>query len=246
MTDSSKALSIIAYYLSEYDMAAVHALGFTTQKAAFKAISVSFNRDNNYLKLRRDEFDALPDSSSHRNGWRNRPAARDVINLAAYLKDFSFDELTSLVQSLINAQTGALATIPDAATPNSNDRTYSETELENLINFEDPTATVRIKTSPTTVRVYNPAIIRDLKKLYKGNCQLCGCKPFSAQDCDLTEVHHIDYFAQSHNNNANNLIVLCPNHHRLIHKLNPHYNTERQCYIYPDGTEESVKINYHL
>ena len=73
MTEVSKALSIIAYYLSEYDMDAVHTLGFKTQKEAFKQISVCFNKDNNYLKLRRDEFDALPSSSSHRNGWRNRP-----------------------------------------------------------------------------------------------------------------------------------------------------------------------------
>lgn len=246
MTDSSKALSIIAYYLSEYDMVAVHALGFTTQKAAFKAISVSFNRDNNYLKLRRDEFDALPDSSSHRNGWRNRPAARDVINLAAHLKKFSFDELTDLVRSLINAQTGALAAVLDATAMSSDDRIYSEMELENLVNFEDPTATVRIKTSPTIVRVYNPSIIRGLKKLYNGNCQICGCKPLGKTVLDITEVHHIDYFAHSHNNNASNLVVLCPNHHRLIHKANPHYDIDRQCYIYPDGTEETIKLNYHL
>ncbi len=247
MTDTSKALSIIAYYLSEYDMTAVHALGYTTQKAAFKQISVCFNRDNNYLKLRRDEFDALPSSSSHRNGWRNRPAAKDVINLAAYLKAFSFDELTDLVKSLIDAQSGSLAAIPGATSAaGTNDHIYTEAELENLVNFEDPNATVRIKTSATSVRVYNPVIIRQLKTLYKGCCQICGQKPFAKIDCDLSEVHHIDYFSVSHNNNSSNLIVLCPNHHRLIHKLNPSYDRDRHCYIYPDGTEEALNINYHL
>ena len=246
MTDSSKALSIIAYYLSEYDIKAIQTLGFDTQRAAFKEISICFKRDNNYLKLRRDEFDALPDSSSHRNGWRNRPAAKDVINVAAYLKQFSFEELTELVKSLIAAESGDLVTIPKTTETSADERVCSETELENIINFEDSGATVKIKTSPTTVRVYNPSIIRNLKKLYKGQCQICGGKPFSDINCDLTEVHHIDYFSKSHNNNSTNLIVLCPNHHRLIHKLNPIYDKELKCFTYPDGETETLKLNYHL
>ena len=244
MKETSKSLSIIAYYLSEYDTVALQALGFKTQTAAFKEISILFNRDNNYLKLRRDEFDALPDSSSHRIGFRNRPPAKQVVNLATYLKGFSFEDLTELVKSLIDAQSGKLVAIPDV--DDADEHIYSEAELEQLINFEDHNATVKIKTAPTTVRVYNPSIIRQLKKLYNGNCQLCGCKPFANVTCDLTEVHHIQYFATSHNNNASNLIVLCPNHHRLIHKLNPKYNADRQYYIYPNGEEEQLALNYHL
>ena len=246
MTDVSKSLTIIAYYLSEYDTLALKALGYDTQKSAIKSISVIFNRDNNYLKLRRDEFDALPDSSSSRNGWRNRPPAKEVINVAAHLKTFSFDELTDLVRTIIDAQSGSLSTNPATVVSDPNERTYSETELENLINFEDENATVRIKTSPTSVRIYDASIIRQLKKLYKGHCQLCGIKPFSAFNCDLSEVHHIDYFATSHNNNANNLIVLCPNHHRLIHKLKPQYDAEQRCFLFQNGTAESITLNYHL
>ena len=132
MTDVSKSLTIIAYYLSEYDTLALKALGYDTQKSAIKSISVIFNRDNNYLKLRRDEFDALPDSSSSRNGWRNRPPAKEVINVAAHLKTFSFDELTDLVRTIIDAQSGSLSTNPATVVSDPNERTYSETELENL------------------------------------------------------------------------------------------------------------------
>ena len=121
MTDSSRSLSIIAYYLSEYNTDALHSLGFTTQRAAFKEISVCFNRDNNYLKLRRDEFDALPDSASHRSGWRNRTPSRDVVNLAAYLKKFSYEELTELVKSIIAAQSGEFVDVPEKKTTDEND-----------------------------------------------------------------------------------------------------------------------------
>lgn len=246
MTDSSKALSIIAYYLSEFDMGAVQALGFATQKEAFKQISICFNRDNNYLKLRRDEFDALPDSSSHRKGWRNRPAAKDVLDIAAYLKHFSFDELTDIVQSMIKAQNPV--TVP--VLPNANTapavEPASEFDLENLINFQDTTADIRVKTSPSTVRVYNTSIIRQLKKLYHGSCQLCGRNPFPSFGIDISEVHHIDYFSTSRNNNTSNLIVVCPNHHRLIHKLNPACDKDALTFVYPNGITENVVLNYHL
>ena len=59
-------------YFSEYDMQAVSELGFRTRNAAIQTISEQVGSGNNYLKLRRDEFDALPDSASQRKGWRNR------------------------------------------------------------------------------------------------------------------------------------------------------------------------------
>ena len=55
MENVSKNLSIIAFYLSEYDIRAVKELGFSNRSEAFKAISILMGRDNNYLKLRRDE-----------------------------------------------------------------------------------------------------------------------------------------------------------------------------------------------
>ena len=88
---TSNILSILAYYLSEYDIEAVHMLGYKNRTECFKAISVKFSRDNNYLKLRRDEFDALSMSSSHRSGWKNRPATTDVIKLAEELRGFSLE-----------------------------------------------------------------------------------------------------------------------------------------------------------
>ena len=54
------------------------------------------------MKLRRDEFDALPESSSKRKGWRNRPPLKEVRELATYLHQFSFDELTEIVKSFID------------------------------------------------------------------------------------------------------------------------------------------------
>lgn len=245
MKEGSTALSIVAYYLSEYSKLALQALGYSTYSSAFKHISLLFDRDNNYLKLRRDEFDALPDSSSVRKGWRNRPAAKEVIEMAAYLKKFTFDELTGLVRALIDAQSAPKNDVPNDPEISETD-IFSETQLEDIINFEDHLSGIRVKFGSKTIRIYNSSIIHNLKLLYNGCCQLCGERPFSTFGCNLTEVHHIDYFMHSHNNNASNLVVVCPNHHRLIHKLNPQFDPQNKCFIYPNGMKEDIKLNYHL
>lgn len=244
MNQNSRTLSIIAYYLSEYDLDAVHALGYRTRSEAFKQISALMERDNNYLKLRRDEFDALPDSSSNRNGWKNRLPANDVVSLAVWLKDFNFAELSEMVNKLIfNTIDEQITTSGYAAEVPAN---ISENEFENLINMQDSTATIKIREGTIRTRVYNTSIIAQLKKLYRGNCQICGSAPFTSIKTDITEAHHIDYFSKSQNNNASNLIILCPNHHRLIHKLNPIFDNSTLAFIFDDGHSEKIKLNYHV
>ena len=55
--------------------------------------------------------------------------------------------------------------------------------------------------------------------LYRGCCQICGINKVDEFGIDISEVHHIRFFADSHNNDSSNLIVLCPDHHRIIHKI---------------------------
>ena len=49
MEATNKVLSIIAFYLSEYDMDAVNALGFRNRTAAISTISNRVGKGNNYL-----------------------------------------------------------------------------------------------------------------------------------------------------------------------------------------------------
>ena len=105
---------------------------------------------------------------------------------------------------------------------------------------------IKIKNTQTQQRVYNTGIIKQLKNLYKGKCQICAHRPFSEFTENICEVHHIKYFALSHNNNSSNLVVLCPNHHRLIHKLNPEFNAQKKSFVFNDGTELKILLDYHL
>lgn len=244
MEATSKTLSIIAYYLSEYDLDAVRALGYRTRNEAMKSISVAASRDNNYLKLRRDEFDALPESSSSRNGWRNRPPLKEVAEMGAHLRAFSFDELTEIVKSLI-AGFNTSGEVAQPITHFVKTDTISEEELEQIINFSDPGATIEFVTKTSARRVCNNTIIHKLKKLYNGQCQICGKKPIHGFDVDICEAHHIEHFADTQNNDANNIIIVCPNHHRMLHRLTPVFDRENSRFII-DNKELIIGLDYHL
>ncbi len=244
MEATSRSLSIIAYYLSEYDMDAVRALGYSTRSEAMKCISVAAGRDNNYLKLRRDEFDALPESSSTRNGWKNRPPIKEVVDMAAYLRTFSFDELTEIVKAIISG----FDTPSDLSSPVTRSiktEELSEEEIEQIINFSDLDATIEVVTKASTRRVCNMSIVYKLKQLYKGQCQLCGKRPFPDINEDICEAHHIEFFAETQNNDAKNIIIVCPNHHRLLHKLKPRFDREKMCFSLSDSLLK-IQLDYHL
>ena len=244
METTNSQLSIIAFYLSEYDADAVHALGFRTRQEAFDAISARFGKNNSFLKRRRDEYDALPDSASHRIGYQNRTPARIVQETAAYLHRFSFEELTGLVQSLIqDPEDGSLLDTNDTQVSMEH---MDEEEIERIANITDPSAKLVFRTIEGNQRVYNTRIIKQLKMLYLGRCQICGENPVSSFGVNICEAHHIAAFSVSKNNDASNIIILCPNHHRLIHQLAPVFDDENLRFVMDDNSMLPVVLDYHL
>ena len=241
--ERSRIMDVFAYYLSEYDMDAFSTLGFDTRTKGFEKIAASFSMKANYLKRLRDEYDVV--TSSERAGQRNRRPRTRIVETAKQLARFSFEEMTEMVKALLeNAEAPA-----EVESTNDNEALSADTPedaLENILNAKDPSATIRIKVGNNKVRIYKTSIIKQLKKIYDGKCQLCGCRPFNSVDEDICEAHHIEFFSASKNNDSANIIILCPNHHRLIHKLNPNYDADQQVFIYPDGRTEDIKINYHL
>lgn len=238
-----KIMDIIAYYLSEFDRKAFDAFGFDTQTKGFDAMAEPFGKKGSYLRRLRDEYDVV--TNSFRRGQCNRPPRSRIIQTTEYLKQFSFEELTEMVRVFLenaNPRNAAFEESQSEDLPEALD----EAALESILNFKDAGASLKVRTKDQRVRIYNTGIIRQLKKLYGGCCQLCGKGAFDGFDTDISEAHHIAYFADSQNNDASNIIILCPNHHRLIHKLNPIYEKDGNCFQFPDGKRNYVQIDYHL
>ena len=64
----------------------------------------------------------------------------------------------------------------------------------------------------------NPQHVKELRNLYEGMCQLCGWNPTSLYRRDLCEAHHVHWLSRGGHDALHNMVLICPNHHRAIHR----------------------------
>lgn len=121
-----------------------------------------------------------------------------------------------------------------------------ETVAEHILDGTDTTSGIVLKTKVCKIRHLTTTILRDLKVLYGYRCQICGQYIGEKYASNLIHAHHIEYFTKSLNNNADNIMILCPNHHGIIHDKNPTYNPQSRTFLYPNGFEEGLSLNLHL
>lgn len=123
-----------------------------------------------------------------------------------------------------------------------------ELVFENSINYRvtDPTADLVTNEKFVKIRKLDRAIGENLKMLYNYRCQICGKDIGSRYGQEIVEAHHIDYYVSSMNNDADNQLIVCPSHHRVIHSANPVFQRNNKIYKYENGLEEGLLINYHL
>ena len=124
----------------------------------------------------------------------------------------------------------------------------SEEEYEASINYNviDPYATTQTVLKMSKNRKLNKAIGENLKMHYDYRCQICGDNFGDKYGTRIVETHHIEPFVLSFNNDASNQIIICPNHHRVIHKTVPALDRRKMLFIYSNGIQEKVLINKHL
>lgn len=124
-----------------------------------------------------------------------------------------------------------------------------ETILEKLLELPtltDSQAALVEKFGLTRYRKLNRNLIDQLKSKYSYRCQICGRHFGEFYGVNLAECHYIEPFSISLNNDAENLLIVCPNHHRIIHTAEPTFDRERKLYLYPNGYQEILQLNEHL
>lgn len=126
---------------------------------------------------------------------------------------------------------------------NQNERLFEAT-----FNYDvqDDFAGINRVQSVVSVRKLNRKIGDALKEHYRYRCQICGCCVGTKYDSHLVEAHHINYFVKSLDNNMSNILIVCPNHHGIIHDKNPVFHRADCTFEYPNGYVEGLKLNDHL
>ena len=119
-------------------------------------------------------------------------------------------------------------------------------ELDYSVDMKDGTSTLIEVQRTSKIRKLNRKIGDNLKLLYGYRCQICGRLIGEEYGSHIAEAHHIDYFVKSLNNDADNQMIVCPNHHRIIHDANPVFKRQSLMYVYENGYEEKLMLNQHL
>lgn len=131
-------------------------------------------------------------------------------------------------------------------------KTSLSTETEYIIeqdinyNIKDTNADIIQSERLVKIRKLNKKISDNLKLLYGYRCQICGLYIGEEYQAQVVESHHIEYFIQTLNNDSDNQLIICPNHHRIIHYSNPTFDRTQLLYLYPNGFQEGLKLNLHI
>lgn len=223
----SHELSIIAYYLSQYDMDGVRALGYRTRTQAFIEISEIMGRPNQYLKLRRDEFDVLTDSK--RKGWRNRPVAKDVQKMYDELKGLDFAALTVRIKKILsNAEMKAESDLHEQMEEKKyitqvNRIIVAQSGTKKLLECAKPVAAKAKRQGEIYVR--DPKVAANALCNAEYKCEVCEThETFIRKSTGLpyTEPHHLVPMKAQRQFNVsldveNNVVSLCSHCHNLLH-----------------------------
>ncbi|WP_161491734.1 HNH endonuclease [Sedimentisphaera salicampi] len=123
----------------------------------------------------------------------------------------------------------------------------NELEYESeLFPSLDKNADLIEKQVKTKIRRVDRRIAIRLKELYGFKCQICGSNFGERYGAKIVESHHIIPFVKSLNNNPENQIILCPNHHRILHNVEADFSRNNLAFTFRNGFVEKIRLNYHL
>ena len=118
----------------------------------------------------------------------------------------------------------------------------------------------RDKHSITKVR-RNRGLVKVLKELYGGQCQLCGNNSMiptilNKEGGPYVEVHHINEISTAKSeddieqiDSYHNAIVVCPFHHALLHHHHGggfRLSDNKESLINTEGDQTNIMTDYHL
>jgi hypothetical protein len=120
---------------------------------------------------------------------------------------------------------------------------------ETLANYDVVTkpAQPRKVLIPEHEEFYRDSLLAEsLKSIYDHRCQVCGMNFKIKYEQPFSETHHIRSLTQGGLDISKNIVVICPNHHRIIHKTNAEFDHTKYLYKYPNGLEERLILADHF
>lgn len=92
----------------------------------------------------------------------------------------------------------------------------------------------------------NPQLAEQLQEKYDGRCQICEWTSRFRYQVDVCEAHHVRWLSRGGEDAISNLILICPNHHRVIHRFDAPFDFARQAFIFPERAEPLALLDHEL
>lgn len=98
----------------------------------------------------------------------------------------------------------------------------------------------------TSAVARDPKHVAVLQGMYDGQCQICSWAPKKMYRHELCEAHHVRWLSRGGKDSISNLVLICPNHHRAIHRCDAPFDWEKNAFIFQDNEETLILLNHEL
>ena len=89
-------------------------------------------------------------------------------------------------------------------------------------------------------------LVEQLREIYLGECQICGWAPRRNYGAELCEAHHIRWLSRGGSDDLGNLVLICPNHHRAIHRCDAPFDFARNAFVFGTMSEAVQKLEHAI
>jgi 5-methylcytosine-specific restriction protein A len=89
-------------------------------------------------------------------------------------------------------------------------------------------------------------LVEELRDLYAGECQICGWAPLQKYGTEICEAHHVRWLSRGGDDTLANLVLVCPNHHRAIHRCDAPFDFGSNAFSFSAITEPLTRLRHVL
>jgi 5-methylcytosine-specific restriction enzyme A len=89
-------------------------------------------------------------------------------------------------------------------------------------------------------------LVEELRDIYAGECQICSWAPRRSYGTELCEAHHVRWLSRGGDDVLENLVLLCPNHHRAIHRCDAPFDFGRNAFVFSTSREPLTRLWHRL
>ena len=92
----------------------------------------------------------------------------------------------------------------------------------------------------------DPKLVQSMRERYQGRCQICIWEPRMIYGPDICETHHIQWLSRGGDDVESNMVLLCPNHHRAIHRCDAQFDWEGLGFVFSPTRSEKLQLREHI